>query len=644
MIPERPDARGLYAWIRAALPDLPAAAARWLARRVAAGRRPETIPGLAAEAARQVLGALEQGVERSRTLGYLVECGLSLNAAARAFLQFGADAAALVRENPYLLAAVLDLEFAELDRVAARRGWPPDSMERLRGALRRALARMTLGQGHTGMGRQALLAEAGRLLAASQAWAPAPAPVAEERLREALDDPGADVRRLPEVGRETRVLLRRGGLFTASANRQVLWNAPIYWSEIQIADRVQALLQAGVRLAGAPAIPGLGRDQQEAVAAFWRHPVLVVTGAPGTGKTFVARAILESIRQHRPGWRAALAAPTGMAAQRLAAAAGQPAATVHRLLNMTPAGRCPYTWDRHPLPADVLLIDEASMLDVFLCRDLAWAAANGARLVLLGDPDQLLPVGPGAVLRDLIRGGVPHVTLTEVRRQGPGSAIPHVAAGVLQGALEPDGADVVLAPPETVWDLDPREVQLLAAYRDGAKHPYATGPLNEALQARLNPGGGPFRPGDPVVQIRSLRLESGEWIPNGERGRVVEVQADRRSGEPAAVAVEYPGLGLARRFYGLECFRCLELAYALTVHKAQGSEFDQVAVVIGEGGRFWDRRLLYAALTRARRKVWLLGSAAAVRAIAAREPAARRTLLARRLARRLGGAPGGGVA
>lgn len=621
-------------------PDLPRPAVRWLARQITrpAGLRRGKAPGLSEEESRRALARLEVAIDRGGALSELVGLGLSEESASRLYGELGREAVHLVRADPYLLAALAEPEvpFAELDRVAARMGLSWDAGVRLRGAVRAAVTETCFGAGHSGISRERLADRAAWLLRRGEAWGLDVVPVRREAVEQAIDEASVNLGMLERNGisPETRRILRRSGDYVYSSNRKVIWPAAIFWSENQIAERIDALLRAGEKLSVPCPDPGLNPEQRAAVEAFWQHPVLVITGGPGTGKTYVIRALLASIHEHRPEWTVRLAAPMGKAAQRLRDVTGDTTATtVHDMLRMTPRTTTPYYWLKRPMDADVVVVDEASTMDVFLLRDLLWSVQDGTRVVLVGDPDQLQAVGPGAVLQDLIDAGVPTVRLVRGMRTGPGSGIRAAAEALLEGRVEADGRDVRLAGTDELWKLNLANVQVLTAYRwERGKHAYAIEVLNPELQARLNPGTGEFRQGDRVVQTRSIRRDDGSWIRNGELGVVTDVQVE--DGSLVSVTVRY-ATGAEHTYSGLEIFRHLDLAYALTVHKSQGSEFDEVAVLVGRGGRFWTRQLLYTALTRAKQRVWLLGEEEAMQNIAQNEAARRRTRLSRLIAKKL---------
>jgi exodeoxyribonuclease V alpha subunit len=406
--------------------------------------------------------------------------------------------------------------------------------------------------------------------------------------------------------------------------------------------RRRAAVERKLGLALAPA-------QAQAVERALAEQVAVITGGPGTGKTTIIRGILEVVEAE--GLRVELAAPTGRAAKRMHEATGRPARTVHRMLEYIPAAGGFQRTAQRPLEADLVVVDEVSMLDVPLACALVRALPDETRLVLVGDADQLPSVGPGAVLAEIIASGVvPVVRLTEVFRQAARSQIVVCAHQINQGrSLDPPPTtgqgELFVIPAEEGpraaalieqlvaeriprrYGLDPvDDVQVLSPTRRGHT---GTARLNAQLQERLNPGGeqlarGEYvlRRGDKVMQIRN---DYDKDVFNGDVGRVAAVDIGARS-----LKVAFDGRVVD---YGPEDLDKLVLAYATTVHKSQGSEYPAVVVpLLGEHYMLLQRNLLYTAVTRARQLLVLVASPRALRRALANDLVRRRyTALAQRL-------------
>jgi exodeoxyribonuclease V alpha subunit len=388
-------------------------------------------------------------------------------------------------------------------------------------------------------------------------------------------------------------------------------------------------------------------DQRSAVRAVSGAGVSVLTGGPGTGKSTTVRELVA--RARRGGANVALAAPTGRAAKRLEELTDHPATTIHRLLEARPDEDGGFRFRfgaTEQLPHDLIVVDETSMCDTWLAARLVEAVPDGSHLVLVGDADQLPSVGAGDVLRDLVRSGaVPSVHLEEIHRQAAGSRIVALARGILAGdpgelravdgdvfvAEEPDRTAIVARVVRTVAERAPEhfgvgvdDVQVLAPIYRG---PNGVDALNAALKEALNPPGGRLsvaglHVGDRVMQTRN---DPELDVANGDVGTVVDL-----SRAEGSVRVAYPR---GEVVHPRDRVRDLVLAWAVTVHKAQGAEWPVVVLVLDPAHRtmLW-RNLVYTAVTRAAQALILVGRAEALRSAAAQDhPSRRHTGLAERL-------------
>lgn len=571
---------------------------------------------------------LQMGMRR--LLDFLTAHGLPPQLGMPLYRRFGDRALEAIAANPYLLSeGELAVAFSQADALALDLGFAGDHPQRVEAGIAFVL-RHNLDNGHTFLPRSKLLQAAGALLGLGDA--------------ETLEDGLA-------------VLLEAGAVVADTvAGEEAVYLADLYEAETHVAERIAAM-------SGNELYPPEGLDriisriektqgityapqQRHAVELAAQRQVMLLTGGPGTGKTTSLRGVLALFETL--GLQVALAAPTGRAAKRLGELCNAEGATIHRLLETKfdeKTGRLVFTHnERDPLKADAVIVDETSMVDIALMSALLSALREDCRLVLVGDPDQLPSVGPGNLLSDLLRSGrVPTVRLTEVFRQAAESAIIRSAHQVNTGtppALKNDAKqdffflrrpDPVSAE-ETIVELVSKrlpenmgipshQIQVLSPTR---KYDAGTGSLNRAIQAAVNPPAegkgerqfGPvtFREGDRVMQVKNNYdimwrtadgLGAGIGVFNGDIGHITEIDNRRE-----LITVDFDGHIVE---YAPDMLSELEPAYAVTVHKSQGSEYRAVILAaVDTAPRLLTRGVLYTAITRARELLVIVGDDAVI--------------------------------
>jgi len=602
------------------------------------------VPGLGPKRTTKITVAWQEQRSIKEVMVFLQGVGVSTSLAVKIFKKYGDASISVVKNEPYRLAAdVWGIGFKTADTIAQAVGIPHDSPERVKAGLQYTLSEAT-DNGHCYLPQPQLVADAVKILGVPGDLVGACLAdlVAEEGVvRESLpgpDGPGEAVYLVPFHRAETSLAGSLQRLLNERADRMphfgdVDWGRALGWLHTRTGT-------------------ALAPEQEQAVRLALTSKVAVLTGGPGCGKSFTVRSIVALAAAKKA--KIQLVAPTGRAAKRLAELTGHEAATVHRLLQLRPGGDPSYDRD-HPLDVDLLVVDEASMLDLILANKLVKAVPPGAHLLLVGDVDQLPSVGAGEVLRDLLAADpIPRVRLTQVFRQAAQSGVvvnahrinagrPPVTTGLADFFLFAcDDTDataaltvgVACARIPTKFGLDQRrDIQVLAPMHRG---PAGAGTLNTLLQQKLTPGrdgqperragGRVFRVGDKVTQIRNNYDKGQAGVFNGTLGIVTALSTEDqtltvRTDEDETISYDFDELDE------------LAHAYAMTIHRSQGSEYP--AVVIPLTTSAWmmlQRNLLYTAVTRAKQLVVLVGSrrvlAAAVRTVGAGR---RRTALGHRL-------------
>jgi exodeoxyribonuclease V alpha subunit len=555
--------------------------------------------------------------------------GVSANRAVKIYKEFGSDTLAVIREHPYRLCDMHGIGFLTADAIAKSMGLSPLSRERVSAGLHYTLKDAET-RGHLCLGNRELVSECVKLLDT-------------EDLTEKMAAEQAF--RLLQAG--DLVIYREHTYRTATAR-----------AEQTVAERVRELLSHGaIRFGGnldteidkeqlALGIT-LAPEQRRAVKIGLTSPLCVISGGPGTGKTLIQSVLLKIYTQAHADAKIVCCAPTGRAARRMEQCTGYPASTIHKALGLQAGDDGEYE-EPEPLDADLVLVDEVSMLDVYLARHLMNALPAGCQLILIGDADQLPSVGPGAVLSELIVCGlIPVVKLDRVFRQDAGSRIAVNAKRIRHNETDLDyGDDFTLYESgdftqsanliERLYLAEASRigvdnVALLTPYRK--KTETGVSALNERLREQLNPpsSGKPqatfgrrvFRLGDKVMQIKN----KGD-VNNGDIGYITDI--GDRDGE-TIVRVDF-GDGRKAEYERQE-LELLELAYACTVHKSQGSEYQSVIINIQIAHYIMLKRpLIYTAITRAKQRVAIVGEKKALRiAINKTDAEKRGTMLAERI-------------
>lgn len=592
------------------------------------------VKGISEKKAREIAGQVTQKTEMRKAMIFLQKYGISLNLGAKIYQKYRESLYTVLQENPYKLAEdISGVGFKIADEIASRIGIHADSDYRIRSGMLYTLLQAS-GEGHIYLPKDQLFARCAQLLGVDE-------PYMEKHLMDMVID-----RKL--------VLKEKNG-------ETVVYPSQYYYLELNTARMLcelnilcpedEELIRKRIAMIEKETDTVLDEMQKKAVTEAASHGLFILTGGPGTGKTTTINAIIQFFEGE--GAELRLAAPTGRAAKRMTETTGYEAQTIHRLLELNGMpeeerdGGHSAKFERNaqnPLEADVIIIDEMSMVDIHLMHSLLLAVTTGTRLILVGDENQLPSVGPGNVLRDIIHSRCfPVVELTKIFRQASESDIVVNAHKINRGEpvqinnksrdfffLKRYDADIIIRVvialiqeklPKYV-DAKPFEIQVLTPMRKGL---LGVERLNQILQRYLNPpeeakkekaiGDRLFREGDKVMQIKNnyqmeweirgrygIVIEKGIGVFNGDMGILKEVNEFAETAE-----VEFEDGRFAT--YSFKQLEELELAYAITIHKSQGSEYPAVILPILSGPRMlMNRNLLYTAVTRARKCVTVVGS------------------------------------
>ena len=591
------------------------------------------VKGISEKKAREIAQQVTEKADMRRAMIFLQKYGISLNLGAKIYQKYGQSVYSVLQENPYRLAEdISGVGFKIADEIAGRIGIHTDSDYRIRSGMLYVLLQAT-AEGHVYLPKEELFARASRLLDVDVSY-----------MEKHLMDMAIDRKLiLKETKEEIRIYPSQYYYLELNTARMLCeLNISCPEDERLVRRRIAQIEQETETV--------LDEMQKKAVMEASSHGLFVLTGGPGTGKTTTINAIIRFFEGEGAVLR--LAAPTGRAAKRMTEATGYEAQTIHRLLELNGVpeeereGQGVH-FERNagnPLEADVIIIDEMSMVDIFLMHSLLLAVTAGTRLILVGDENQLPSVGPGNVLRDIIHSGqFPTVELTKIFRQASESDIVVNAHKINKGQqvvldnksrdfffLKRYDADIIIRVvialiqeklPRYV-QARPFEIQVLTPMRKGL---LGVERLNQILQRYLNPpdpkkkekelGQRLFREGDKVMQVKNnyqlewevrgrygIPVDKGVGVFNGDTGILIEINEFSETAQ-----VEFEDGRYAE--YSFKQLEELELAYAVTIHKSQGSEYPAVIIPLLSGPQMlMNRNLLYTAVTRARKCVTVVGS------------------------------------
>lgn len=570
------------------------------------------IKGIGAKYATQIADSIKANFEIQQIMMALLPFGITAETVTKAYKKWGSECVKIIHRNPYMLTEIRLIRFLKADEIAKSIGVNSDSPYRLNAALHYVLNDMCYGRGHCYVPSSELIT------------------TAVDVLKDVSDD----------------ALLSE--LQLMSAHEQVIWEedniypAHLYVYENKLAHKLACMTN---RSGGAmPSVENsikqyqmkhgivLAEKQREAIREMFRQQILIVTGNPGTGKTTVVNAMIETYRQQNPNAKIGLCAPTGRAARKLGELTGLDSETIHMMIGFR-QGKEPAYDEEIPLPFDLIFVDEVSMKDLQLAHYLFQAIGPNTKVVLIGDSDQLPSVGPGNVLHDMIAAGIPHVRLTEIFRQAQESQIVMNAHRINRGeqiVIDKNKDDfffIEQPEPERIAHLIERsvlrflekgykieDILVLSPMKKGV---IGTEELNQRLQQAINPpspdkeqwevGGRIYRQHDKVIQTRN---DYDRQVLNGDIGTVIGTTVIKdENGEltdEKGLVCDFQGREI---IYKKEDLRNLQLAYAITIHKAQGGQAPIVIMPVSTSHYVMlVRNLIYTGLTRAERIGVMLGT------------------------------------
>lgn len=608
------------------------------------------VEGIGPKRIKMIARAWEAQKQIKEIMLFLQSHQVSTNLAVKIYKTYGDRAIGVVKNNPYRLARdIFGIGFLTADKIARNIGLEADAPQRIAAGIEYTLNQLA-DQGHVYAPRDHLVPAAVKILGVRPEQVEAQLEILRQEERvvvEKVEERRAESGAQPPESKGAEEQGRQFTVHHPPSTTEAVYLPPFYYAEVGVARRVRHLQAADqsrlpafaevewdkafdwlaqTRLNGLT----LAEQQQQAVRMALSHKISILTGGPGTGKTSTVRAVLHLLQAK--GKQALLAAPTGRAAKRLSESTGHEAKTIHRLLEVSPSEGFKFQRNQdNPLEADLVIVDECSMIDLILMNNLLKAIHPASHMLLVGDADQLPSVGAGNVLRDLISSEVIPVTRLEVIfRQAADSTIITNAHRINRGDMplfprqkqdfyffgqeDPDEAaallvDVVARRIPDKFGRPVEDIQVLSPMHRGSAGARA---LNEKLQTRLNPlrydrpeyrsGSRLFREGDRVLQLRN---NYDKDVFNGDVGRIARI--DLEAGE---IWVEFEGRPVNYEFSDLDE---LTLAYAMSVHKSQGSEYPVVVLpLLTQHYMLLQRNLLYTAITRARQMVVIVGTRKAI--------------------------------